>query len=118
MTNERRELFRVEFKETVWGVLTLPESEVETVKVINISSIGALIESTTEITEKKAIKLRFSINGAPFTVEGTIIRKVVYPTHNHYGIKFNEERGHNVELFRELNKYQLHLAKPDLLNEA
>ena len=118
MTNERRELFRVEFKETVWGVLTLPESEVETVKVINISSIGALIQSTREITEKKAIKLRFSINVAPFTVEGTIIRKVVYPTHNHYGIKFTEERGHNGELFRELNKYQLHLAKPHLLNEA
>lgn len=115
---ERRELFRVDFKESVLGSLLLPDSEIEKVKVLNISSMGALIESTTEITEKKEIQLRFSINGLPFNVEGSIIRKVVFPTYNHYGLKFNEDRGHNKELFRELNKYQIQQAKPHLLNEV
>lgn len=118
MTSEdRRELFRVVFKENMFAKMSIVGREVEIVKLINISSIGALVETDTDITAKTNVQLRFSINGVPFLVEGSIIRKVVYPDFNHYGLQFKEDREQFQQLFRELNTYKIRLAKPHLLNE-
>lgn len=116
-TEDRRELFRVDFKENVFGKMSIVGYDVEIVKFINISSMGALIETDTDIRSKTKIELRFSINGVPFLVEGTIVRKVVFSDYNHYGIVFKEDRTQFQQLFRELNTYKIRKAKPHLVDE-
>ncbi|MFC4355245.1 PilZ domain-containing protein [Chryseomicrobium palamuruense] len=116
-TEDRRELFRVDFKENVFGKMSIAGYDVEIVKFINISSMGALIETDTDIRAKTKMELRFSINGVPFLVEGTIVRKVVFPDYNHYGIVFKEDRTQFQQLFRELNSYKIRKAKPHLVDE-
>lgn len=116
-TEDRRELFRVDFKENVFGKMLVAGYDVELVKFVNISSMGALIETDTDIRSKTKMELRFSVNDVPFFVEGTIVRKVVFPDFNHYGILFKEDRAQFQKLFRELNTYKIRKAKPHLLNE-
>lgn len=116
-TEDRRELFRVDFKENFFGKMAIAGYDVEMVKLINLSSMGALIETDTDIRAKTKMELRFSLNDVPFLVEGTIIRKVVYPDFHHYGVIFKEDRGQFQQLFRELNAYKIRKAKPHLVNE-
>lgn len=114
---ERRELFRVTFKETIWGTLTVLGQGGATVRLIDISSQGALVETDYEMTSKSKVFLDFKINAVPFSVGGTIIRKVVYPEYVQYGIQFSEDRQQFHRLFRELNHYTIHKAKPHLLRD-
>lgn len=110
----RRELFRVSFKETVWGKMTLLGQGGVTVRLLDVSSQGALVESDLDLTTKSRLYLDFKLNAVPFSVPGTVIRKVVHPEYTHYGIQFSENRDQFNHLFRELNRYAIRKAKPYL----
>lgn len=110
----RRELFRVSFTETVWGKLTLLGQGGVTVRLLDISSQGALVESDLELSTKSRLFLDFKLNSVLFSVPGTVIRKVVHPEFTHYGIQFSENREQFNQLFRELNRYAIRKAKPYL----
>ena len=114
---ERRELFRVVFKETVWGTMTLIGEGGVTVKILDISSQGALVETDFDISSKSKVFLDFKINSNPFSVPGSVIRKVVYPDYFQYGILFSEDKQQFQKLFRELNTYKIRKAKPYLLED-
>lgn len=114
---ERRELFRVVFNENVWGTMTLLGQGGVTVKILDISSQGALIETDLDITSKSKMFLDFKINSNPFSVSGLVIRKVVYPDFFQYGVQFSEDKTQFQKLFRELNTYKIRKAKPYLLED-
>ncbi|HSO57837.1 MAG TPA: PilZ domain-containing protein [Paenisporosarcina sp.] len=111
MSENRREYFRVNFKETLNGEIVFTEGDTMFVCIENLSVKGMGFNSAIEIPLYARVGCRFEILDSPFLIEGSIIRKVREATEIQYGIDFEVDREISSQLFKVLNTYQIHQRK-------
>ena len=111
MSENRREYFRVNFKESLNGEIVFTEGDTMFVYIENLSVKGMGFNSSIEIPLYARVGCRFELLDSPFLIEGSIIRKLRETNEIQYGIDFEVDREKSSQLFKALNTYQIHQRK-------
>lgn len=107
MKENRREFFRVFFKQSVDGEISIDGGDYVAIKINDISVNGLKFLSDLEIPMDKRVMCSFEILDTPFLLDGAIVRKESNGAELEYGVGFSLSQSTASQLFKQLNLYQI-----------